>query len=311
MQAVERCNAQQPGRQGDQGHCPEQRQRTEHDRRQRPRAQPVRPPAPGRTSCAGQRKADDGQWDHRRGHPPVLGHQREVLLQAVEPPDQRCRDHRSTDHRRGGRFPDARTKHVEVAATAGVLPLDPGRLGQPAREKRGRQADPDADPADQLVTPNREEKRRRPGGRDLAQQRQRVDPPVYAGVVLLRAPLDQPFVKQRLVGAGNQGAPEAPQDEPGGKGHKARKHDPRQKAHRLEQARCDQCRPAGEPVGQGARRYLGNDGRGRPEHEQHRDFCVGQPGVGEEQRVDRVERHGVGERCPTDYKPAKPACFGV
>src|SRR5205807_345488 len=117
----------------------------------------------------------------------------------------------------------------------------------------------------------------------------------YARVLRLRAVRGGSVVEQRLQCAGEQRAADTPADEARREPGEVREQRPDGVAARLEQTGGGDAVAAGEPVGEGAGGYLGEDAGDAPDHEQRRNARAGQTAAGEQQRVQREQRHRLGE----------------
>ena len=115
----------------------------------------------------------------------------------------------------------------------------------------------------------------------------------------------QPVVQQRLLRTRRERAPEPPQHEAGCEPGETGEHDPAGVADGLDESTGDERGAATDVVGERAGRHLGHDPDRRPHGEQHRDLRVGQARVREQQRVQRVDRHQVGQHRPSDDAPGQ------
>jgi len=185
--------------------------------------------------------------------------------------------------------------------------VDRAHLGQARRHERRAQATGHAHPPHQVVAAGGVQDGRRGRCGDLGEQTDRRDAPVDARVVLLHVGVRHCVVEQRLQGTGAERASETPQHEAHGKGRITGDGDPQDVAGGLEYASRNQRTATAPVIGKGARRHLGHDADHGPDDEQGRDLGTGQPGIGEEQRVQRVDRDRVGQCGPPDRQPGKPA----
>ncbi len=185
-------------------------------------------------------------------------------------------------------------------------------LGQHRRHHRTQHAGDDAGGARGVVTAPREQRCGRRGAADHSDGPGRPHEPGQSGVVL-RAPQPvQLVVDQRLCRAGPQRATEGPQDESGGEGDERRRHRPQRETRRGDQRTGDQQLPSGHAVGQHTGGDLDDHRRHRPDDEQRRDLGGSEPGarnpgVGEEDGVQRVERDEVFEEGGAHRRGCQPA----
>ena len=269
--------------------------------RQRPRrdAAPERRP-----DGAGQRDAEDGDRDRRRRHAPVGREYREVLLDGVQAADERDGRHGQPQRRAAQRLDHARpaaAARPRRRAAAGPpgsgsrAPRPPGRPprspSRPARTRRGRTARSPRTPSAPAPAAPPRSSSRTPG-------RTSPSAPTAASSSWISASL-----------APETSAPPTPQitkptakaQKPGAAVHTTKATACRTDA-RTTAPRRDQ-RSASAPAGTSVTSAVTDQMR-----EQHRDLRVGQPGVEEQQRVERVVRHQLGQRGPAHGQPGERPC---
>ena len=168
------------------------------------------------------------------------------------------------------------------------------RHGQGRRQECLPAADRDAGPAHERVAARREQRRRGRGRDQVGHHRRGVGPPDQGRVPVGRAALDQLVVQQRT----RRCPTSAHSRDPTGR---TRERSPRTVCQVIQvanpaaytSAESDQQVAPVEGVCPRTRRDLEDERRGRPDDEEHRDVRGADAVVGEEQRVDRVERDQV------------------
>ena len=168
--------------------------------------------------------------DQVRRDAPVVGEQREVLLDRVDAGDQGDRDPRIAnsavaDGLEQPNFEDRSVARVLLGAARVVVMTCPG-IRKTEGDRRCGEAEHDADPPNKPVTAHGKEHRRRERRRNLADKFRRRDPPVYPGVCVLGAGIGEAVVEQRFECSGGKSATDPPKDEPDGETRKPWKYEP-------------------------------------------------------------------------------------
>lgn len=205
VEAVEHRDRPERERAGHHRHRPEQHQRHAECQPEHPRAQPVRAATQRRARDPGQRDRQHRERHRLDRHPRVLGDEREVLLDRIQPADDARGHERDPQLRPCRHLREAGAQGVEVA----VLRVTARRFREPRRQRGRRQADPDAHPPDQRVPADRERDRGRSRRRELAQQPGRRHPALDERVVIGGPERVEAVVEQRLLRTGDQ-RPTAP-----------------------------------------------------------------------------------------------------
>jgi len=285
-------------------HQTQREQAGQHDGRQ-----PVRRPTQRRARRPAQGDHQRGERDERGRHPPVEGDDAEVLLQRVEPGERGDREHRGPDARarRSLHHAGAQRRRVPGAIT---VARRPGRLGKPRGQGCRGEAQRDAHPARERVAAHREQQRRARGGRHLRDQSRGAGLAAELRVLVLGVHVGEPVVEQRLERAAGERAAQPPEHEARGEPGEPRKRHPDAEPDGLQHPGHHERAAPREPVGERPGGNLGEEADAGPDGEQQRHLCDRQPGVEEQQRIEGIDRQGVGEERPGDGEPCERAGGG-
>ena len=271
----------------------------------RPAAARTRPPsaAPAAPASAMPRTANGTA---AAGTPRSAGEDGEVLLDRVQAADRGPR-RAPPAAAPGGAAPRpprpaaaARPRRPGAAGPPGTgsrAPRPPGRRprspSRPARSRRGRTARSPRTPSAPARAARPPSSSRRPGRTSPPRPRRRAR----------RGPAPRWHPRR-----GRRPRPRS----------RSRRRTARRRAPTVQTTKATACRTDARTtaprrdhaVGERAGGHLGEQRGDRPDREQHRDLRVGQAGVEEEQRVERVVRHQLGQRGPAHGQPGERPCGG-
>jgi hypothetical protein len=263
--------------------------------------EPAGPAAQGRAERPGERHRQDGERHDRHRRPLLRREHREVLLHRVEGTHQRDGEHGEPQPRRAHGL----THPLAEGAPQRLAVRLAGWFGEPQREQRRGQAHAGAGPAHERIAAPGEQHAGGDGGGHLHEELGGGHPAVDPAEGRLGADVGEGVVHQRLGGTGHQCAADSPEHEARAEGAEPGREGPRREPRGLQHAGQDEDPATGPAVGQCPGRDLGHEPGDRPDREERGDLRRGQAGVEEQQRVQRVQRHELGQRGPADGQPGE------